>query len=151
MLFLLLQLARALLAFLLRGGNRRNSRDSRGQHGPSEQEVARAMQAMRRESNWLYSAIKAIKRRVKKKFQLVDLHLLVEGKTKFRAYVFFKKDSDIHDRSLDGTIDQIKEVVYEDLENVSPLQRPDLTVEFEIDSDENVKKNYQGNYSLRLR
>lgn len=66
-------------------------------------------------------------------------------------YLFFDTDQRMKEYDIDGTTDSIKRKF---LSTLSELHYPiDYLneVDFVIDSDENVKKNYEGNYFYRLR
>ena len=73
------------------------------------------------------------------------------GKPFFEVYIFFKTNNDIDTCKNNGALGLIQNCVYKELERVGRGKRKELNVRFIIDSTENVKANYEGRYSLRLR
>lgn len=73
------------------------------------------------------------------------------GKPFFEVYIFFKTNNDIYTCKNNGALSLIKNSVYKELERAGRGKREELDVRFTIDSTENVKANYEGKYSLRLR
>ena len=73
------------------------------------------------------------------------------GKPFFEVYIFFRTNNDIDTCRNNGTFILIQNSVYKELERVGRGKREELDVRFIIDSTENVKSNYEGKYSLRLR
>jgi hypothetical protein len=50
-----------------------------------------------------------------------------------------------------GLASKIKEAVYEEMEKVGRGPREAIRIDFEFDSHENVVRDYEGDYFLRLR
>ena len=82
---------------------------------------------------------------------LVTFHLLPQGDDGFRGYVFFEKTKDIAECRNTGIVQAIEEFVYNQLELLGRGKKGDIEIAFEIDSDENVAANFDGDYFLRLR
>jgi hypothetical protein len=74
-----------------------------------------------------------------------------EGHLRFGVTVFFVKDADIADAEADGTSRAMRDFVYDRLVELGRGNRDELDVEFEFDSFENVQKNFEGSYFLRMR
>jgi hypothetical protein len=73
-----------------------------------------------------------------------------EGKLEITNIIFYNKDSDINEYDKDGSTSTIIKKFKELLQlNGLPMIVIDAMV-FEIDSDENVKLNYDGNYFNRI-
>lgn len=86
-----------------------------------------------------------------RKCPLFDFFIIYQRDVDFRSFVFFKTRSDVDLCIADGTVDAIKKFVLEELERVGRGRKDELLVDFEIDSDENVIENFEGDYYLRLR
>ena len=69
----------------------------------------------------------------------------------FGAYIFYRWDRQIKEASQSGLSDQIVTEIHEELEKIGRGSRKNIKVNFEFDSHENVEKNYEGDYLLRLR
>jgi hypothetical protein len=65
--------------------------------------------------------------------------------------VFFKTDLDLKRSHEIGLCDEMISFIYDKLEVWGRGSRTELTVEFEFDSFENVQKNFEGSYFMRLR
>ena len=73
-----------------------------------------------------------------------------EVRIDYRVYVFYRRDVDIPAMEDSELEREIMDFVYTILERIRREYRDDLAVEFEFDSDENVKRTY-GSYQGRLR
>ncbi len=69
----------------------------------------------------------------------------------FGAFIFYRWDQQIPEAEKSGLASRIKEAILEELENVGRGDRETIRVDFEFDSHENVERNYEGDYFLRLR
>jgi len=69
----------------------------------------------------------------------------------FGAFVFYRWDRQIKEAERSGLTSQIKDAVFEELQNVGRGDPNTIQVEFEFDSHENVERNYEGDYYNRLR
>lgn len=69
----------------------------------------------------------------------------------FGVYVFYEFERHIKEAEESGLASRIQDAVIEELEKVGRGKRGELKVNFEFDSNENVEKNYEGDYYLRLR
>jgi len=67
----------------------------------------------------------------------------------FGVYVFYRESNQVESSAASGLSDEIKEAVLVALESVGRGQRSELNVRFEFDSDENVQKNFGGDYFWR--
>lgn len=82
---------------------------------------------------------------------LHNVYILWQRDVDFRAYVFFKMDHDIQECKINGITTAIEDAVYEELARYGRGKRADIVVAFEFDSDENVDRNFDGDYLYRLR
>lgn len=83
-------------------------------------------------------------------FPLARIQLLPDSQADFRAYVFFETGEQVTTSEKDGSRDAIEDAVYVAIGNAGKGKRPDISIVFEYDSEENVKENYQGSYYLRM-
>lgn len=74
-----------------------------------------------------------------------------EGRLQFGASIFFKTEADIADSEADGTSQAMRDFIYEKLEEFGRGKRHELNVQFEFDSFDNVQKDFEGSYFLRMR
>lgn len=120
---------------------------------PSEEDFARAKRRMReRDRN-----IGHVNSALRKYFLEVcpdnahDSHVIAEEDSKFRAYIFYKKDEDVQMCKENGVSSQLRQFVYDELERQGRGSKTSVAVEFEFDSDENVQSSFDGDYFLRMR
>ena len=73
------------------------------------------------------------------------------GDHRFGARIFFRRHDDIAEAERCGLDVEMMDFVYELLVKFGHGSREDLDVEFEFDSRENVDRNFEGSYFLRLR
>ncbi len=69
----------------------------------------------------------------------------------FHVFVFFNLDRNIEAAHESGLLAEIEDAIYEELEKVGRGTRDEISVQLEVDSDENVQRNYNGSYFNRLR
>jgi hypothetical protein len=68
-----------------------------------------------------------------------------------QVYLFFNTNEDVETCLKAGGIDEIEEVSRKAIELAGHGHGGKTHVTFKIDSDENVKRSYEGNYYLRMR
>jgi len=73
------------------------------------------------------------------------------GDHRFGAAIFFRKHDDIVEAERNGLDREMMECIYGLLTKFGRGEREELDVEFEFDSRENVDRNFEGSYFLRLR
>ncbi len=117
---------------------------------PSEEDFARAKRLARERFRYLSDVSTSVRDRFKEISPLHNIYVLPQIDVDFRAYVFFKKDKDIEDCKRKGIIQELTNFLFEELERFGRGKKGDITVDVEVDSDENVKNNFEGNYYLRL-
>ena len=117
---------------------------------PSPDELNRASELACERSKNLEKVRHAILLKFESCFEFFDFYILDQIDVSFRAYIFYKSNSDIKVYFDNGRTKMIMESVYEELERFGRGNRSNITVAFEIDSDENVHENYEGDYYLRL-
>jgi len=118
---------------------------------PSDEELNRASKMLEQQFQGLDVVKDAVISRFKDVCPLYDFHILPQGEDGYRAYVFFNTDADIRRCVEAGIVEEIKGYVYKELQRVGRGKTGETTVTFELDSDENVTANYEGDYFLRLR
>ena len=80
-----------------------------------------------------------------------QIHFIPINAEHLEIYVFFNRDEDLAVSEKSGVTQTIKNYFNEELEQVSRGANSGVTLRFEFDSHENVLKNFQGSYFLRLR
>lgn len=118
---------------------------------PSDEDFARASRLMEEEYRNLAAVTANINRRFQPTRVFTGIHLFAEGDTAFRAIAFLVTDLNIREWERTGLLEKLKVAVYDELEQAGRGQRPEIKVIFEIESDENVQRNYKGNRDYRLR
>lgn len=118
---------------------------------PSEEDFARAKRKMAERDRNLDLVCTKVKRRFMGVCPLHNLYVLWQRDVDFRVYVFFKKEKDIEACKANGVASEIEDSVYDELDNAGRGKRGEILVAFEYDSDENVRRKYDGDYLLRLR
>jgi len=124
---------------------------------PSNEDFERASKKHSLEYRGLESVCNRVKQHFEARCSFHDIFMFVEKDEDspqdwpdFRAVVVFKHDSDVEHYLNDGLAQQVIDKTYEEIEKAGRGRRPDITIEFEFDSDENIKATY-GSYSNRLR
>lgn len=117
---------------------------------PTDDDFARASAALRQRSEGLEDVRKRVLAKFSSDGTIHEFFILDSSANSFRAYVFFKKESQIELARQSGLIHDIEEAVFRELQRVGRGARDEASVEFEFDSHENVEKNYEGNYFNRL-
>ena len=118
---------------------------------PSEEDFRRAEIADRERHRGLSEVRDYILNRFSKDGVHETFILFSPEKDTFGAFVFYRWDRQIEEAEESGLASQIKDVVFDELENVGRGNRNTIRVDFEFDSHENVEQNYEGDYYNRLR
>jgi len=118
---------------------------------PTEADFARAKRRDAERNRHLDRVSENVKQRFVHRCPLHNLYLFLDSKADFRMYVFFKTDADISQCKANGMTTAIEDAVYEELERYGRGKRSECVIAFEYDSDENVQRNFEGDYLLRLR
>jgi len=116
-----------------------------------ELRLARAKKLMRGEMLHLADVEKDFKDRFMGASPLDHFEILPQDDVNFRAYIFFKKHADITECETNGLSQAMRDVVHRKLEEYGRGKRDEITVDFEFDSYEEVVRNFEGNYFLRMR
>ena len=80
-----------------------------------------------------------------------EIHFAPITMQEIEVYVFYEQNNDLRQCDEKGITGAIKRVFQEELDRVGRGSEAGVKVRFEFDSHENVTKNFQGNYFLRLR
>lgn len=67
------------------------------------------------------------------------------------AFLFLKTDSDVDAARSTGVLDQVLETIYEEIENLGRGTRENVSVYLDVDSMENIDKNWNGDITWRTR
>lgn len=118
---------------------------------PSDEDFARAKRLARERSRGLDAVNEAVLRRFRGSTPLYYFILLPQRKDEFWAGVFYEKDVDIQVCESNGVTRAIEDFVYSEIERQGRGKKGQITVVFEIDSDESVNAKFGGDYFLRLR
>jgi hypothetical protein len=98
------------------------------------------------------ASVEAAIRRQFEKDGVLHFYILGHLATGFDAKVFFCWDRQIAEAEASGLSARIAEKIHEGLRRVGlTLDGAAATVVFEFDSDERVKRHFEGSYYLRLR
>ncbi len=117
---------------------------------PSEGDFARASAKMKQRSRGLSEVRERILHRFQRSGELHEFFILDCSDRSFRAYVFYLQEKDIKQAENSGLEARIKDAVFNELENVGRGDRQSVEVAFELDSHENVEREFEGNYYNRL-
>lgn len=120
-------------------------------HIPTEEEFARASDALEKRSSGLDQVRDNILRNFPQEFRIHEFFILDSSETSFRAYVFFENEKDREKACRTGMTEDIENCVYEELKAAARGSKENLDVAFEFDSHENVKNDFEGDYFNRLR
>lgn len=118
---------------------------------PTDEEFALAKRLMKERYRGLEQVSEHLKSYFIGRSPIHNVYVFCEGVAKFRVYIFFKADKDVLICKNNGTIQEMTDFIYKELDQAGRGSRNEVKVEFEFDSDENVTANYEGNYFLRLR
>ena len=118
---------------------------------PSEEDFRRAKMADRERNRGLSEVCEHIMKCFKRDGVYEVFLFFSPRANQFGAYVFYRWERQIKEAEESRLTDRIKDAIYEELENVGRGSRDAIKVVFEFDSHENVEKNYEGDYFLRLR
>lgn len=118
---------------------------------PTEEEFARASAALEKRSRGLSQIRDNILCNYAQKYKIHEFFVFDSTETSFRAYIFFKEEKDIKNSEAEGLIEEIKNIIYAQLENAGRGKKNKITVVFEVDSHENVRRKFGGDYFNRLR
>jgi hypothetical protein len=122
-----------------------------GRNIPTEEDFAWADAAMRHRDRGL-SEVRSI---ILNRFVANGLHqvfiLYSPDNDLFGAYLFFNNEDEQIASEQSGLTEQIQASVLDELERVGRGEKSALNVDFEIDNDDNVQREYDGDYYSRLR
>lgn len=118
---------------------------------PSDEAFARAKRQMAEDSRGLDAVCRAVNARFEDERWFHRVYVLPQRDVEFRAYVFFKSDAELQDPEAKVWRARIENAVREELERNGRGERDKVSVGFEYDSDENVDRNFDGDYLYRLR
>ena len=116
---------------------------------PSDVDFQHAKGRARERSLGLDEVCSSVKSRFKDHSSLHNVHILPQRDVDYRAYVFFDSDRNLSLAEDLGLRKQIQSFIRHELELLRCGAQ--TAIEFEFDSDENVKRSYEGDYFLRLR
>lgn len=120
---------------------------------PSDEDFARAKRRMKERDRNMDNVNEAFRKYFKNicPDKAHDSHIMAEDDFTFRAYVFYKKNKDKQLCEENGTSLLLQQFAFDQLEHQGRGSRASVVVAFEFDSDENVQKNFEGDYFLRMR
>ncbi len=118
---------------------------------PSDEDFARADKLDREDWENIDAVNEAVVKHFKDKCPLHYFIIIPQRDNEFWAAIFFETDKNVGECEESGIIDEIKGFVYSELERQGRGKGDHINVIFEFDSDENVKRNFEGDYFLRLR
>ena len=117
---------------------------------PTDKEFEEADRLDAARNRHLNAICENVLRRFKPVCRLHDVWMFPQGAVGFRTYIFFKLLADTTEYKANGVVDAIMSFVYDELERYGRGKRPEMTVAFELDSDERVQKDFGGDYWARV-
>ena len=104
-------------------------------------------------NNWknLKEAEKRVFNRLVGRPPIHEIHFVPHGGTLLEIYIFYPTDKDAIENEGTVLTEHVKNIFNEALSSVERGEVVGEDVRYEFDSHDNVLKNYQGNYFLRLR
>ena len=120
------------------------------ENGPSKEDFERAEANLRMRERGLDK----VRNRILDRFRGTVHNIYVYysfPRESFGAVIFYPLDCDIQRAHNSGLSDQIKDAVFEALEDFGRGRRDEIKVIFEFDSDENIVRNFGGDYTERFR
>lgn len=118
---------------------------------PTEEEFANAKVKMKERLRNLDNVRRNVFEFFKDKCNLFKVSILYQKDVNFRVYVFFNTNADLEQSKINGIRDEMIDFTFVEFERQGRGSRNEIIVEFEFDSDENVDRNYNGDYFLRLK
>ncbi len=118
---------------------------------PTKEDIARADSKMRERERGLDTVEGNLSKRFQGRGGFHKIFVMWQKDVDFRAYVFFRLDKDAETARESGLLDEIEDAFLEELEKVDRARRGETKVALEIDSHENVERNYRSSYFLRMR
>jgi hypothetical protein len=118
---------------------------------PTQEEFERASRIMKEKSRMLDVVRDAVRREFSERCPLHEFFILDQRDVDFRAYIFFKTETDLVASEKSGIREKLVDFIFSELERVGRGKRETTRVAFEFDSDENVRTKFEGDYFLRLR
>jgi hypothetical protein len=83
--------------------------------------------------------------------RIVEFHIWPEDARVTHAYIFFASDADLRRAESDRTTETIRQYFVDAVQKASAPEPQLEPIEVIFDSDENVRKHYQGSYYLRFK
>lgn len=118
---------------------------------PTEEEFKQASAEMKTSARGLSEVREVVISRIQRKHNVHDVFVIDGRNETFRALVFFETEADKRAAQAQNVTSYIRSMILEELERVGRDTANGRSVIFEFDSHENVERNYQGDYFLRLR
>lgn len=85
------------------------------------------------------------------KIHIITVHFIPMFDSSLEVYLFYENNKDISQNTTNGISDMVKQIFLKTLKDLNYYKHFSDKIMFIFDSNENVIKNYQGNYFLRLR
>ena len=117
---------------------------------PSKEDFARAKAAMAEMDRGLDEVRQTVFDTYRNEKLFCEFKMGVNEKDEFRVIIFYCKQEHIEVAEKAGLTERIKETVFAELERVGRGKRDSITVEFVVDSEEQVM-SVHGSYFNRLR
>lgn len=118
---------------------------------PSQEDFKRASAVLKKRSRGLSEVRDRVLNEFNDRDVIHNLFIFDLAEHSFAVRVFFRWDHQIIELRESEFAEQLKDFTLDQLEIVGRGRRDDIHVAFEFDSYENVEKNYEGDYLLRLR
>jgi hypothetical protein len=116
---------------------------------PTAEEFARASRNMEERERGLADVRRHVIEHFRAALPLHDFYIMSQIDVDFRGYFFLETDCDLVAFKQSGLISTVTEYIYDQLDLAGRGRRPEITLDVEWDSHENVRKKY-GSYYSRL-
>ncbi len=116
-----------------------------------ELRLARASKKMNERMRHLDDIASAFKCRFMESSPLDHVEILPGRDQQFGVVIFFRTNADVSVCEANGICQAMRDFAFGKFEEFGKGKRSDIDVQFEFDSWENVRANFQGSYFLRMR
>lgn len=83
--------------------------------------------------------------------RIFTMHFVPMFDFSLEVYVFYESDNDIIQNQTNGTTERVKQFFLKVISDLDYMKYFGDSITFVFDSNENIAKNFEGNYFLRLR
>ena len=118
---------------------------------PTDEEFARASRLMRERMRGLDEISRQVIAHFGTTLPIHAFYLLPQSDVSFRGYLFLETDADTDAFKGSGLLAAVTDYIFTQFALAGRGDRPNTTLDIELDSHQNVNKTHHGNYFNRLR